>query len=384
MMKLPMRPFLLERYFAKYEFKVQYLLSPSDCEALSLTELLSLADEASHNLWDQLQLGYTESQGNPLLRNEISQLYRRIPAEQILVAAPEEAILLAMQALLQPGDHVISIFPAYQSLYEIAQCLGCDLSFWRFRETDLGWTLDYTELEKLLRPQTRLLIVNFPHNPTGYQPAENEFLSIIEFAQQHHLFLFCDEMYRFLEYPPNQPLPSAADVYSQAISLSGLSKSFALPGLRIGWLATQSKEIIEKCAMLKDYTTICSSAPSEILAIIALRNRNGITGRNRQIISTNLTLAQNFFTRNAQYLKWIPPQAGSVALAQWHSIPNYLKIYEQVLDKKGLMILPGSVFELDDRYFRLGLGRKTFSLALEQLEEWMKTNSVYLSDFSVK
>ncbi|MGB9639337.1 MAG: aminotransferase class I/II-fold pyridoxal phosphate-dependent enzyme, partial [Anaerolineales bacterium] len=322
---------------------------------------------------NELQLGYTESQGNPLLRKEISQLYNCISADQILVAAPEEAILLAMQALLQPGDHVISIFPAYQSLYEIAQRLGCSLSFWRFRETNSNWTLDFSELEKLLRPQTRLLIVNFPHNPTGYQPSENEFLSIIKFAQQHHLFLFCDEMYRFLEYPPKQPLPSAVDIYPQAVSLSGLSKSFALPGLRVGWLATQSSEVIERCAMLKDYTTICSSAPSEILAIIALRNRATILERNQQIISTNLTLAQNFFNRYAPFATWIPPQAGSVALAQWRVETPHSNIYQQLLDEKGLMILPGSVFELDDRYFRLGLGRKTFSIALGQLEEWIKT-----------
>lgn len=373
MTNLPIRPFLLERYFAKYEFKVQHLLSPSDCEALSLTELLSLADEESRNLWDHLHLGYTESQGNPLLRQEISRLYNLIPADQILVAAPEEAILLAMQALLQPGDHVISIFPAYQSLYEIAQGLGCNLSFWRLQETNTGWGLNYHELEKLLRPQTRLLIVNFPHNPTGFQPTEEEFHSIIEFANRHHLFFFCDEMYRLLEYPPNQALPPAADLYPQAVSLSGLSKSFALPGLRIGWLATQSNEVIEKCAMFKDYTIICSSAPSEILAIIALRNRATIIDRNQQIISTNLTQAQNFFKRYSQVVKWIPPQSGSVALAQWHGRTSFSNIYEQVLEEKGLMILPGSVFELDDRYFRLGLGRKTFPHALGQLEEWIKT-----------
>lgn len=369
----PVRPFHLERYFAKYEFKVRHLLSPSDCEALSLAELLALADDASRELWDNLRLGYTESPGNPLLRHEISQFYHQITTEQILVAAPEEAILLAMQALLHPGDHVISIFPAYQSLYEISRGLGCHLSFWQVQETQSGWKLNYNELEKLYQPQTRLLVVNFPHNPTGYHPTQEEFLTIIEFARHHHLYLFSDEMYRLLEYPPNQALPPAADLYPLAISLSGLSKSFALPGLRIGWLASQSSEVIEKCAILKDYTTICSSAPSEILAIIALRNHPAILRRNQRIILKNLAIVNNFFNRYSPLFHWIAPQAGSVALARWVGNLSFTAIYQQILDEKGLMLLPGSVFEIEDSYFRLGLGRESFPLALEKLEEWIKT-----------
>ncbi|MGB9669423.1 MAG: aminotransferase class I/II-fold pyridoxal phosphate-dependent enzyme, partial [Anaerolineales bacterium] len=190
------QPFKLERYFAKYEFKVNYLLSPSDCESLTLTELLAMADPLSQGLWNNLRLGYTESNGNPLLRHEISQLYTQICPQQILVAAPEEAILLAMQAILNPADHVISIFPAYQSLYEIAQSMGVDVSFWQIKESQSGWTLNLDELEALIRPNTRLLVVNFPHNPTGYQPQPEDYQKLIEFARQHNLYLFCDEMYR--------------------------------------------------------------------------------------------------------------------------------------------------------------------------------------------
>ncbi len=373
---LSLHPFQLERFFAKYEFKVRHLLSPSDCEALSLKELLAISNDSSRQLWEDLRLGYTESAGHPLLREEISKLYNQINPDHILVAAPEEAILLTIQAILQPEDHVISIFPAYQSLYEIARAKGCEVSYWHVRHSPKGWILDLNELENLYQSNTRLLVVNFPHNPTGFLPSYEDFKAVIEFAQHHNLYLFCDEMYRLLEYSPNQTLSPAADLYPKAISLSGLSKSFALPGLRIGWLATQAVEVLENCAILKDYTTICSSAPSEILAIIALQNRSAILQRNQQIILDNLHIAEHFFDQFFPILEWIPPQAGSVALAYWRGKPNFSAVMERVLDEKGLMILPGSVFDIDDNTFRLGLGRKSFPLALEQLEDWLISQNI--------
>lgn len=368
---MTIRPFLLERYFAQYEFKVQHLLSPSDCEAFSLSEMLLMADDECRNLWDSLRLGYTESAGAPLLRREIANLYTGLSAEQILVAAPEEAILLAMQATLHPGDHVISIFPAYQSLYEIARSIGCEVSHWHIQLEGNTWQLDFRRLTDLLQPNTRMLIVNFPHNPTGFLPEEQLFRQIVEFAGEHQLYLFSDEMYRLLEYREEERLPAACELYEEAFSLGGVSKAFALPGLRIGWLATQSQEALNRCAVYKDYTTICSSAPSEILAIIALRNRPAILRRNLSIISSNILTADQFFRRHPRFFSWFPPQAGSVALARWEGGLPLEEVCRRLLDEKGLMILPGAVFEIPGDTFRLGLGRLTFSQALDRLETWI-------------
>ena len=234
--------FKLERYFAEHEFKVRYLLSASDCEALAQDELLGMADAEALSLWHALKLNYTESQGHPLLRAEAAGLYRSIRPEDVLIAAPEELIFIAMNALLRPGDHVIATFPGYQSLYAIAEALGCSVTRWPLEVCAGRWGLDLDFLAAAIRAETRLLVVNFPHNPTGYLPARSELDAIIALARRHDLYVFSDEMYRLLEYDAETRLPPVADLYERGISLSGLSKSFALPGLRIGWLAMRTAE----------------------------------------------------------------------------------------------------------------------------------------------
>ena len=266
-------PFKLERYFAQYEFKVKYLLSPSDCESLSMAELLHLADPDSLKLWNELRLSYTESPGHPILRDEVSRLYEIIAPDDVMIATPEEAIFVAMHTLLRPGDQVVSIFPAYQSLYEIARAIGCDVTPWTLGLDASGWRLDLGQLGHALTERTRLIVLNFPHNPTGYLPARDELEAIVHLARKRGLYVFCDEMYRWMEYDPARRLPAMCDLYEKGISLSGLSKTFGLPGLRIGWLVTRERALVEQFLAFKDYTTICSSAPSEVLSIMALRAR---------------------------------------------------------------------------------------------------------------
>ena len=364
-MNLP--PFKLERYFAKYEFKVNYLLSPSDCEGLEMASLLQMADPESRRLWDNLKLDYTESAGHPLLRSEIASLYPGLTPENILVTAPEEGIYIFMRTLLKPGDHVIAMTPAYQSLYEIARSTGCQVSPWMVHPTDHGWQLDLNQLEDLITSRTSLLVINFPHNPTGCLVSSADQEQIVAFARQHGLILFSDEMYRFLEYDPLLRLPSACSEYEKAVTLSGLSKSFALPGLRLGWLATQDKSILDQCQSFKDYTTICASAPSEILGIMALRARETILARNLEIILSNLHHAEAFFRQYPDLFSWIEPHAGSVAFPQWKDRAPVEVFCEDVLNQQGVMIVPGSLFDYPGNHFRIGLGRKNFPEALERV-----------------
>lgn len=366
---MPIAPFQLERYFAEYEFKARYLLSPSDVESLPMTELLALARPETLALWEGLHLGYTESPGHPLLRAEIAGLYNGIPSEQIVVAAPEEAIFIAMHTLLQPGDEVVCIAPAYQSLYEIARSLGCSLRFWQVEPGPNGWRLDLDWLHLNLSPRTRLLIVNFPHNPTGYLPSQAEFEAILALARVYGTYVFCDEMYRLLEPAGELRLPSACNLYERAITLSGLSKSFALPGLRLGWLATRVRGLPERWLTFKDYTTICNSAPSEILGIIALQAREPILERNRGIVQNNLALAQAFFTARPDRFTWFPPVAGSIAFPQWTGPGTVEAFCQSVLDRQNVMIVPGSMFGHPGSHFRVGLGRKNLGEALQRVAE---------------
>jgi aspartate/methionine/tyrosine aminotransferase len=369
-MQIP--PFKLERYFAEYEFKVKYLLSPSDCESLSMNELLQMADAETLEMWNGLKLGYTESAGHPVLRREVSHLYESVPPENVLVAAPEEAILIALQSLLEPGDHVISIFPAYQSLYEIPRTIGCDVSFWRCEPTPDSWTLDVGKLESLVTERTHLAIVNFPHNPTGYLATRAELEAVVEWARGRGIYVLSDEMYRLLEYEPSRRLPPVCDLYDRGISLSGLSKSFALPGLRIGWLATRDGTLPPRWSAVKDYTTICSSAPSEILGIAALRSQDRIIARNLAIVQDNLVRARQLFARHSDQLHWLEPQAGSVAFPQWRGDIPVDKFCQEMLDQNGVMIVPGSIFDYPGNHFRLGLGRRNLPQALELVDEYLK------------
>ena len=367
---MPITPFKLERYFAKHEFSARYLLSASDCESLTKAELLQMATPESREVWDELNLGYTESPGHSLLRAEVAKLHERITPDQVLIAVPEEAIYIAMRSLLAPGDHVIVLSPCYHSLAEIARWMGCSVTPWMLQPGTDGWQLDLGQLEASLTARTRLLVLNLPNNPTGYLPERSEFDAIISFAKKHQLTIFSDEMYRLLESDAALRLPSVADVYERGVALCGLSKSFALPGLRIGWLASQDRQLIERCLEFKDYTTICNSAPAEILGIIALQNTVQIVQRNREIIRENIAIAEQFFNKHRNRVSWVSPKAGSVAFPRWLGTQPVEQFCQSVLEEQATLIVPGNMFDFPGNYFRVGLGRKNFGEVLEHLDEY--------------
>jgi aspartate/methionine/tyrosine aminotransferase len=370
---MPIPPFKLERYFAQYEFKLKYLLSPSDCESLSMDELLQLASPESLALWQGLRLGYTESQGHPRLRSEIAGMYQHIRPGNVILAAPEEAIFIAMHTLLEPGDQVVALSPVYQSLHELARSIGCEVISWTLQPgADNGWHLDFAQLEGSLTDHTRLLVINFPHNPTGHTLTPLELDEVIRLARKHNLILFSDEMYRLLEYDPSTQLSPVCDLYEKGISLSGLSKSFALPGLRLGWLASQEGAFLERWLAFKDYTTICSNASGEVLAMIALRNRKRIIDRHLARIERNLRLLDAFFIEFQDRFAWVKPKAGTIAFPRLHGGNSALEFCQQVVRQANVMLLPSTVYDYDDRHFRLGFGRENLPEALEQLSAYLK------------
>ncbi len=369
-MQLP--DFKLERYFAKYEFTTEYLLCTSDCEAMTIADLLALepgAAEKFQGLW----LGYTESQGSPSLRTEICKLYKSIQPEQVLVhTGAGEAVFLFMQAVLSPGDHIIVHSPGYQSLAEVARSIGCDVSLWSAHEEN-NWALDIDELPRLLKKNTKLIVINTPHNPTGYLMTDRDFISVQRFAGDNNLLLFSDEVYRESEYDPAARLPAACDDGEYAISLGVTSKTYGLAGLRIGWIATKNKRVYDRMAGLKDYTTICNSAPSEFLAEVAMRHHKELAERNLDIIKNNLSVMDKFFKNHENLFTWNRPQAGSMAF------PRYLKgdvelFCENLVRKAGVLLLPGSVYDDTSNHFRLGLGHKNLAKAVERLEDFLGKN----------
>lgn len=368
---MKINPFKLERYFAIHEFSARYLLSPSDCESLTMKELLDNADEESLEMWRNLKLGYTESMGHPVLREEIARLYSSIEADNVITAVPEEAIFITMHALLEEGDHVVIIDPVYQSLKEIPDSIGCSITNWPVEEREGRWHLDLDSLEEGITPETKMLIVNFPHNPTGYLPSQEDFKRIIEIARRHDIYIFSDEMYWLLEHGEEMRLPPAVDCYEKAISLFGLSKTFSLPGLRMGWIATREDDLLRKLSTLKDYTTICGSAPAEILAIMAMRQKEAILETNRKRIHDNLQAAREFFTRHDGLFTWLEPKGGSTAFIKLNPETEVVEFCEKIVKEKSIMIVPGEIFDYEGNYFRIGLGRDNFKEILLELEEYV-------------
>ena len=364
------KPFALERYFAKHEFSARYLLSSSDCESLTMAQVLETADDETRKLWDQLRLGYTETPGHPALRAAIAETYQGLSAGDTLVAVPEEGIFLLMQTLLEPGDHLICTFPGYQSLYEVAEAMGCEVSRWAPDENQ-GWHFNLQTLETLFQDNTRLVVVNFPHNPTGFLPTREEYGQVLEMAARRNIHVFSDEMYRGLELDGAVRLPAGAVVYDRAVSLSGVSKAYGLPGLRIGWLATRDRDLLERISRLKDYITICNSAPSEILALMAVRARASIIGRQQDLVQKNLGVLREFFDSYQDCLEWNPPLGGSICLPRLTAAGDTFAFCEELVAETGIMLVPSRMFNYGDSHVRVGFGRRDLPEVLERFSAYL-------------
>lgn len=358
--------FALERWFGRFEFAVSHQLSASDVEPYTLHELLALADADARDRWERLSLGYTESLGLPALREAIAGLYGTLAPEDILVVAgAEEGIFLLAHALLAPGSEAVVVTPAYQSLYEIPNALGA-----RVHTIPLPyehqWRLDPGAIAAVAGPRTRLIAINFPHNPTGAHITPDVQREVIRIAAESGATLLSDEVYRGLESASADLLPPGADLSDNVVSLGVMSKSFALPGLRIGWLATRNKDLIQRASRLKDYTTICSSAPSEVLALIALRAAGAVLNRSRAIVDTNRQAAASFFKDHATLVEWVPGVAGSTAFPRLTQQDAEV-IATRLREETSTLMVPGRIFGADTSHFRLGLGRRDLPVALENL-----------------
>jgi aspartate/methionine/tyrosine aminotransferase len=362
-------PFRIEEYMGKHEFRAKYLLSSSDAESQTIEELLAL-EPGAHDAFLKHRCGYTESPGAPWLREVLAKMYQNITADQlIVVSAAEEAIFLFYHALLTPADHAIVETPCYESALTLPASTGAAVSEWR-RKPANGWAHDLAALESLLRPNTRAIYINSPHNPTGLLMPSEIFRGVLDLARRQNIYVFCDEVYRELEHDPATRLPAGCDVYERAISLSSVSKTYGLPGLRLGWLACHDKQLLEKIVSLKHYTTICASAPSEFLTALAFRHRQKFIDRNLQIVLRNLRQLFAFFARHTDLFEWTPPNASTIGFARYKGRQNVQDFCEQLVREAGVLLLPGTVYD-EPQHIRFGYGRRNLPESLAQFEAWL-------------
>ncbi len=367
--------FKLERYFSRWEFTARYHLCASDMESMSVNELLALASAEDRARWDGLTLGYIETFGTPALRAAIAATYDSISNEDVLAfAGAEEGIFAAMQVLLQPDDHAIVVTPNYQSAETLPGAI-CDVSGIAL-DPDNDWHLDLDRVRAALRPNTRLISINFPHNPTGKIIPRDDLAALVDIARERGIYLFSDEVYRLIERNETMRLPQVADVYEKGLSLNVLSKSYGLPGLRIGWIATRDRKVLSRMERVKHYLSICNSAPSEALAVIALNARDTILERNRGIVADNLSTLNEFFGEFPDVFEWRIPDGGCIGYPRYLGADGVETFCDRLVDETGVLLLPASVYQSaygpspDDR-FRIGYGRRNMHEALDALRGYL-------------
>lgn len=366
--------FKLEEYLSQHEFNAPYLLCCSDAETFSMKEIVDMAKPHERAMWDNLALGYTESRGHPLLREAIRKnLYPSLSSDlQLLnLVGAEEGIFCALFSIVEAGDHVIVLTPCYQSLSEIPKLKGAHVTHVPLREEN-NWRVDIDDIKCAIRPNTKLVVMNFPHNPTGQVIEQQELLEMVALCRQHDLWLFCDEVYRLLGSPQAGWSKPAAEVYEKALSLGVMSKAFGMAGLRIGWLACQDEKLLSKIEKVKHYTSICSSGPAEIISLIALNNKDEILARNNAIVAKNLALLDGFMKEHSALFNWVRPQGGCVGFVNYKSKESVEEFSDALLKKNGVLLLPASIYETSTNHFRIGFGRKNMSQALDAFQDFLR------------
>jgi aspartate/methionine/tyrosine aminotransferase len=362
-------PFEIERFYDRWEFTAELMLSSSDCESLAVSDLLALEPDAQQRL-SQLTLGYTEVAGSLELREAVASRYEHTAPQDVLtLAAAEEGIFLAYHALLESGDHVVVESPCYGSAVEVARSTGATVSLWE-RSHEQGWRYDVEALEALLSERTKLIYINSPHNPTGSQMSHEVFQQVVELARARSIVLLSDEVYRGLEHEPADRLPNACDTYERALSLNTVSKAYGLPGLRIGWLACRDGAVLEAIRQLKLYTTICSSAPSELLVALALRHGDELVERCRRIVLANVPLLDEFLAKRSERFEWVRPSAGPIGFVRSLTHSDTREWCEQIAELAGVLLLPGAVYG-QPAHIRFGFGRENCFQALARLDSYL-------------
>ncbi|MEO0771767.1 MAG: pyridoxal phosphate-dependent aminotransferase [Pseudomonadota bacterium] len=371
--------FRLETHFAKWEFSARYHMTASDAQSLSLQALLALASPEDREGFENMWLGYTETFGAPDLREAVAATYGAQSAENILCfAGASEGIFAANRVLLDADSHTIVVTPNYQS-HESLPLAICEATGVPLDPND-GWSLDIDRVKAAIRPNTRLVTINFPHNPTGTILPLDRYNALIDLCRQHGIWILHDEIFNGLGPSDAQHLPFIADVYERGLSLGVMSKSYGLPGLRVGWIACQDRDLLSKMERLKHYLSICNSGPSERLALIGLKARDQILARNNAIVDENLPKWDAFFARFPDLFEWRRPDGSCMAFPRYLGADGVEAFCQRLVEEAGVLLLPSTIYSSElsetptDR-FRLGFGRTGLDEGLAAMEAHLRANT---------
>jgi aspartate/methionine/tyrosine aminotransferase len=366
-MTLPL--FDLNEWFARAAGRFDLSLSHSACQSQTVADFLHDGDWKS---FANVTLNYGAFEGLAELRQVIADQYESVePSHVMTFNGPSEAIYTFMRALLKPDDTVVAQSPLFQTLHSIARHSGCNVKEWRPAD-ELSCLFDVSDLAAICDESTKLIVINFPHNPTGQTISEFELRRIVGIAQAVDAMLFSDEVFRLLELAPYQTLPAACDLYEKAVSVAGLSKPFGLAGLRIGWIVTKCDEIRSAAKRYRYNTVGVTNTPCQWLACRALRRKDEVLARNRAMISANLDRLEAFVETHNETLKLFRPKAGTMAVVEQRTKLTSTELCERILDEERLFLIPGKPLGMPDRVLRFGLGMSDFPLGLERFDRFLK------------
>lgn len=353
--------FAVEQWMDKYETTAKYNTAETCCASVSVDDLRALSEDKETDPLGKLQstkLTYGAIRGSDQLRETLSNLYSvktpaRLPKDNILITAGAiQANFLVLYSLVGPGDHVICHYPTYQQLYSVPASLGAEVSLWKSKEAD-NWQLNIEELKTLIRPNTKLIIINNPQNPTGAIVPHDTLKSLVNIARESSITLFSDEVYRplFHNISPMDPQfpPSLLSFgYEHTIATGSVSKAYSLAGLRVGWIASRNRSLIETCANSRDYTTISVGQIDDAIASFALAPEciHNLLRRNIELARTNLAILEKFIDSHRWACEWIKPKAGTTAFVRFTKMGkpiNDVAFCATLQEKSGVMFVPGSL-----------------------------------------
>lgn len=368
--------FRLETYFSKWEFKAKYHMTASDAESISLRELLGMATPSEQDRFMNMSLGYTETFGSPDIRETIASIHENKSAAEVLCfAGASEGIFAANNVILDKDAHAIVVTPNYQS-HETLPLAICEATGIPLDPND-NWSLDIDRVAAAIKPNTKLITINFPHNPTGAILSLDRYQALIALCRKHGIYILHDEIFNGLGPSTAQHLPYVADLYERGLSLNVMSKAYGLPGLRIGWIVSQDKELLSKMERFKHYLSICNSGPSEQLANIGLKYRDKLLARNCKIVDENLPKWDAFFNRHQDIFEWKRPEGACTAYPRYKGADGVENFCRNLVEKSGVLLLPSTIYrsELGDTptdRFRLGLGRKNLDAGISAMDKHIK------------
>ncbi|MDY5653627.1 MAG: aminotransferase, partial [Erysipelotrichaceae bacterium] len=362
-----------EDWLNVYETKATYDIAQSTMSSLTMDEFLDICQISKEEFYSYInskKMNYGHIEGSPEFKEQVCHLYEHVTPDMVLQTnGCTGANLLAMTALIEPGDHVIAMHPSYQQLYDYPRGLGAQVDFLELKEEN-DWQIDINELKNLIRPDTRMICLNNANNPTGTVLNRNILNEIVNLARANNTYILCDEVYKPME---DIDVPSIVDIYERGISTNSLSKTYSLPGIRVGWTAA-CKEITDIFRKYRDYTMICCGVFDDYVASLALKNKDKILKRNQQLINTNFEILKEWI-KNEPKVSLVFPKHVSVSFIKIDVDIPIEEFCINLLNDTGVLLIPGNRFDVEG-HARLGYCAKT-----DVLIEGLKRLSKYLQKY---